>query len=81
MNANVKQFFVHAAWDDEAKIWFVLETDVPGLATEAGSLDALLDKLKVMVPEMLELNGVVEPDHTSIPFELLTKFDGVSGHC
>lgn len=81
MNANVKQFFVHAAWDDEAKVWFVADTDVPGLATEAPSIDALAAKLKVMIPEMLELNGVIEADHARIPFDLLTKFDGQDGHC
>lgn len=81
MNTNVKMFFVQAAWDNEANVWFVLDTDVPGLATEASSLDGLLDKLKVMVPEMLELNGVIEADHSAVPFELLTKFDGAAGHC
>lgn len=81
MNATVKQFFVHAAWDDEAKVWFVADTDVPGLVTEAESLDALASKLQVMIPEMLELNGVIETDHSRVPFDLLTKFDGAAGHC
>lgn len=36
--------------------------DVPGLATEAPTLDELLAKLAVVVPELLEENGVgVEP--------------------
>lgn len=81
MNATVKQFFVQALWDDEAKVWFVADTDVPGLATEAPTIDALAEKLKVMIPEMLELNGVVAPDHASIPFDLLTKFNDANGHC
>ena len=81
MNATVKQFFVHAAWDHEAKVWFVADTDVPGLATEAASIDALAAKLKVMIPEMLELNGVIDRTHERIPFDLLAKFDGADGYC
>lgn len=81
MNATVKQFFVHATWDTDAKVWFVSDTDVPGLATEAASLDELAAKLNVMIPEMLELNGVIESDHAGVPFDLLTKFDGAAGHC
>ena len=30
--------------------------DVPGLATEAPTIEALMAKLRVMVPELLELN-------------------------
>jgi len=81
MNAIVKEFFVCAAWDDEAQVWFVAETDVPGLATEAPTLDALGEKLKVMIPEMLELNGVIPQAHESVPFGLTAKFDGATGHC
>lgn len=33
--------------------------DVLGLVTEAPTLEALLVKLRVMVPEMLELNAVL----------------------
>jgi hypothetical protein len=48
--------FVRATWDDEAYVWFVSETDAPGFATKADSLDTLVAKLKVLVPEMLEFN-------------------------
>lgn len=81
MNAIVKEFFVCAAWDDEAEVWFVAETDVPGLVTEAPSIDALAEKLKVMIPEMLELNGIDVPEPGSVPFGLTAKFDGATGHC
>ncbi len=76
-----QEYFVLAEWDAEAGVWYTADTDVPGLVTEAASLDALAAKLMVMIPEMLELNGVIEPDHVSVPFELLTKFHGAPGHC
>jgi hypothetical protein len=48
---------IHVLWDDEAKVWFVIETNVPGLTTGAPTREKLLEKLQVLVPEMLEENG------------------------
>ena len=48
---------VRADWDDEAKVWVASSEDVEGLITEADSLEALSDKLAVIIPELLELNG------------------------
>src|SRR5579864_2169741 len=39
-----KSILVRATWDSEASVWVAESDDVPGLATEAGSLDALLAK-------------------------------------
>ena len=63
---------IHAAWDDEANVWYVQDSDVPGLATEAATLEALLQKLKVMIPELIELNGSPNED-TEVPLELLIQ--------
>ena len=65
-----KPYYVHAAWDEEARVWVASSEDVPGLATEAETTEALIDKLKILIPELLELNGhtIVNP----IAFELLT---------
>ena len=59
---------VHAKWDDEARVWVATSDDVPGLVTEAQSLDKLVPKLKVMIPELLDANGYAEGD--DIPFKL-----------
>jgi predicted RNase H-like HicB family nuclease len=64
-------FTVRATWDEEARVWVAESDDVPGLATEADTLDALLAKLRIMLPELLELNGGELPDE--VPFELLTR--------
>ena len=48
------RFQVEAAFDKDAGVWFVCESNVPGLATEAPTLDALVDKLAVMIPELSE---------------------------
>lgn len=66
-----KPFFVRAEWDEEAKVWVATSDDVPGLATEEQTLEGLVEKLKVMIPELLEANGrIVDQD---VPFELLTR--------
>jgi hypothetical protein len=59
-----RTYVVHATWDDEAKVWVAESEDVPGLVTEPKDLDALMDKLRVMVPELLELNGCPPEDHS-----------------
>jgi hypothetical protein len=45
--------------------------DVPGLVTEAATLEQLSGKLEVMVPELLAANGCVEV--VDIPVELLAR--------
>ena len=44
---------VRAEWDEEAKVWVAEGTNLPGLVTEAGTVELLLEKLNVMVPELL----------------------------
>jgi len=75
-----REFTVKADWDPEAKVWYVAESDVPGLATEADTIDQLVQKLRVMVPEMLELNGLVPRDTTSVPFSFYAHVDGLPTH-
>ena len=66
-----KTYFVHALWDDEAQVWVASSDDVPGLATEAATSEILVEKLKLLIPELLEANGI---DFASpVAFELLTR--------
>lgn len=52
-----KPYFVRAAWDSDAHVWVASSEDVPGLVTEADTIEALDAKLQTMVPELLEANG------------------------
>lgn len=61
---------VLAEWDDEAGVWVATSEDVPGLATEAETAEALMEKLRVLVPELLELNAAKT---SAVPFELIAK--------
>lgn len=49
---------IKAVWDGEAQVWVVESEDVPGLITEADSEARLIEKLSVLIPELLELNPV-----------------------
>lgn len=48
---------IHAQWDDEARVWVATSEDVPGLITEAPSMSALVERLKVIIPDLMELNS------------------------
>jgi predicted RNase H-like HicB family nuclease len=52
-----QSIIVRATWDDEAHVWVATSEDVPGLVTEAATMEALRDKVLVMASELLELNG------------------------
>jgi len=65
---------VKAVWDQEASVWVASSKDVPGLVTEAETCEDLICKLQVMIPEMLELNGV-SVDSDDIPFQLRSEME------
>jgi predicted RNase H-like HicB family nuclease len=67
-------YAVHCTFDAEAAVWVATSDDVPGLATGADTLDALVDKLKVVIPELLEANGLLPADHPGdIPFTIIAE--------
>lgn len=67
-----KPYFVRAEWDAVAGVWVATSDDVPGLVTEAETIEALDDKLKSLVPELLEANGCM-PAAGEIAVELLAR--------
>lgn len=44
---------VRAKWDEDAQVWVAESANLPGLVTEAETVDLLFAKLRVMVPELL----------------------------
>ena len=63
---------VVARWDGDADVWVAESDDVPGLVAEAGSPNALTGKLRVLIPELLQLNGAVEGG--AGPVEFLVRY-------
>ena len=48
---------VSLTWDNEAFVWLASSADVPGLALESGSLDALIERVKMAIPDLLNLKN------------------------
>ena len=48
---------IRAEYDPEASVWWTADSDVPGLAADAPSLDELATKVGAMLPDLLELNA------------------------
>jgi len=46
-------------WDDQAQVWVATSDDVPGLATESPLLYTLVQKLRILVPELNSLNSAL----------------------
>lgn len=55
------QYTVNLIWDAEAEVWVATSDNIPGLVLESGSFDALLERVRFAVPELLELNGADVP--------------------
>ena len=51
------EYNVNVLWDAETAVWVATSEDIPGLVLESGSLDALAERIKNAVPELLALNG------------------------
>lgn len=51
------EYIVNFTWDDEANVWIATSDDIPGLVLESGSFDALLERTRFAIPELLALNA------------------------
>ena len=56
------QYKIDLQWDAEAAVWIATSDDLPGLVLESGSFDALLERVRIAVPELIRLNGNNSPD-------------------
>ncbi|MDR1786247.1 MAG: DUF1902 domain-containing protein [Spirochaetaceae bacterium] len=53
------EYIISLTWDDEARVWIAESQELPGLILESTSLDTLMEKVKIAVPELLEAGGSV----------------------
>jgi predicted RNase H-like HicB family nuclease len=64
---------IKAEWDGEVGVWVASSDDVPGLATGADTFEELIEKLRVVVPELLEENGLLDSSGEDIPFAVFAE--------
>lgn len=61
----MEELLVKLTWDPDACVWIAESDDVPGLVLESGSFDALIERVRFAVPELLALNGTA-----AVPIQL-----------
>lgn len=66
---------IEAEWDPEARVWVAQSEDVPGLVAEADSLPALFEKVRILVPELLELNRTLEPGQKDVRYQINAHYE------
>lgn len=59
---------VRADWDPDAGVWVATSADLPALVTESETVEALRAKVRVMIAELLELEGIT-PE--AVPIDLV----------
>ena len=65
----MNEYDIHLMWDDEARVWIAHNDEIP-IVLENGSLDLLMEQVRLAVPEILELNG---KEHEDVYLEFTTK--------
>ena len=66
-------------WSEEEKFWFSKSMDESfGLTLESGSVDALIERVKIAVPEMLALNGYTGNIDLSFEIERIDRIEAAA---
>jgi predicted RNase H-like HicB family nuclease len=70
LEGAVSPYRVIVEWDEDARVWVASSEDVPGLATGADTLEDLIEKLKIVIPELLVENGLLPAGTDNVPFTI-----------
>ena len=55
--AMSRSITIDARWDAEANVWIATSNDVPGLVVEADTLPVMMEEVRLVLPDLLELSG------------------------
>jgi predicted RNase H-like HicB family nuclease len=61
---------VRAYWDPDAKVWWTESDDIPGLVTEASTLEKLIENILALAPDLIKLNNVSDDE---IPITVMAE--------
>jgi predicted RNase H-like HicB family nuclease len=61
---------VIVGWDEDARVWVASSDEVPGLATGGDTFEDLIEKLKIVIPELLVENGLLPAGTHNVPFAI-----------
>jgi Domain of unknown function (DUF1902) len=65
---------IHARWDGEANVWLATSDDVPSLVVEADTWPAMIDEVRLILPELLDVAGQGS-EHLSLTFKAEEHLD------
>ncbi|MCL2816426.1 MAG: DUF1902 domain-containing protein [Oscillospiraceae bacterium] len=61
-------------WDNEAMVWYTETDDIPGLVLHAPSFDELIERVRLVSPDLLEDNlNYAGPVHISFECERIEE--------
>lgn len=69
----MQEFIIKVSLDNESGVYYIADSNVPGLHAEADSLDEMRDTIFELAPDLLCANGVIKPcaHDYEVPLELV----------
>jgi predicted RNase H-like HicB family nuclease len=64
---RMTEFHIVAEWDSDAELWVATSPDIPGLVLQGRTHDDLVEKLRLVVPALIEI-GVDPEDRLNVRF-------------
>jgi len=64
---------VRLSYDEDAHVWYIQASDLPGLAGEAPSVECMIERIPGMVADLIEENGFEGADVAEIPVEIIAS--------
>lgn len=62
-----RSIVIDARWDAEASVWIAASNDVAGLVVEADTWPTMIEEVRLVLPDLLELSGE-RNDNLSLTF-------------
>lgn len=62
------EYIIKINWDSEAGVWIATSDDIRGLVLESGSIDALMERVRYAVPDLLQENNQIPHNQTTLHF-------------
>jgi len=53
----IRTITIDARFDPEAQVWLATSADVSGLVVEADTWPAMIEEVRLVLPDLLELSG------------------------
>lgn len=63
---------VRAEYDPEARVWWTVDSDIPGLAADGATLETVAAKAGAMLPDLLAIHSeqIVDRDRLAPPHRI-----------